>query len=807
MSRTVARSGWVLLLALPLLAQEPTLPDQPGARLPLAPDDWRLELKAEREFRFVAPAGRRAVLHFLARIDNPTTVGSTNMVRVEVNGAVVGYRTPRRQVRLLNKPNRFAWSDPPTLSWFLRQGEWRLAYAPNFDILAKLPYYGPEAYRFDLDLSDLVQPGENRLRLLHTGNEDIAKHAGSDLAVVFRELSLEVREGPCLLPGEPAVYPRDAPFTVGAPRATPIALTARADQPSALVVKGARYEVESVFVTAGEKERQPRRLGLADGRVEAGAWSLERRIETSREGRVIVRDTFHNLTNQAVAIKIDHRLRSLGRQERVYLAGMDDPSLDEVSQGASPYLFCPAADHGVGLAAWDDVLRVHGVLSFDDVHQVGSLRDDCFGLPPGGRYQMTWAVYATASPNRFDLVNLLRADWFKPFRLEGGINFFEADAILAYDEQALAEHLARLNINVAMSQGGWVDRKLAVAGRKNVGHGPIVLSDLYADYRRRLREATAKLKRVRPGLKVLIYYDPRLVSGDGLLERYADSLPRDAGGRPRGYVAETAFGMSIAVVCPTLENGLGKEILARIPTMILDELGADGMYWDEMAWGFDGIVDYAHPDGYTHVTDPVTGAVRAGGAPELVVLPFKQALLQAFAGRGAMVNGNCAPATLSEYAFPMVRFSETKIPRRPYTARNTQLFSPVSYAGYSVYRKPGVTEQDFLDDIRDKLWDANLYLFSSHLFYSLFTHENLATYQYPITPVELDAGVIVGRERILTLRSGRFGWPGESWTGKLLRFDAEQRLAGQESIHPEADGLLSLKVPENGALVLVRDQP
>ncbi|PJB74125.1 MAG: hypothetical protein CO095_05110 [Armatimonadetes bacterium CG_4_9_14_3_um_filter_58_7] len=134
----------------------------------------------------------------------------------------------------------------------------------------------------------------------------------------------------------------------------------------------------------------------------------------------------------------------------------------------------------------------------------------------------------------------------------------------------------------------------------------------------------------------------------------------------------------------------------------------------------------------------------------------------------------------------------------------TQLYTPVSYAGYSVYHTPGVTEKDFLEDIRDKLWNANLYLFSAPMFYHLFTHENLATYQYPITPIELDEGVIIGRERLLTLRSGKFGWPGEKWRGELLLFDAEQRVTERKPTRGDKNGYVALQLQQAQAAVIVR---
>jgi len=112
------------------------------------------------------------------------------------------------------------------------------------------------------------------------------------------------------------------------------------------------------------------------------------------------------------------------------------------------------------------------------------------------------------------------------------------------------------------------------------------------------------------------------------------------------------------------------------------------------------------------------------------------------------VVGNTPPGTLTEYQRRVVRFCENMIPHHGLsTILKTALYTPIAYAGYSVYHDPEVSEADFLADIERKLRDANLYLFSAPMFYRLFTGENLATYEYPITPIELDAGVIIGRER------------------------------------------------------------
>jgi len=806
-----------LLIALPCIAQ-PTLSPEPGSSLALAEDDHTLKLHETQTLDFIAPEGlgdRQVVLAFRARIDNPATIGSCNMLAIKANDEPVLLSNARRQVRLLNKPNTFEWTTPPELTWYLRQGQWRIAYAPDFEILKDRQYYGPEAYEFAFDISDLVRPGANVLTFEHTGNEAVAEHAGCDLTVVFRDLRVEVREGAGLQPGAPERPDYSGPWHPRERRSEPITIERDTHAAMILRVGEHRYELTSEFSAPGaEGKTQWLTFGREVGpvtapRVVGPGWTLERTItERLDDGRLIVRDSFTSTSDEPVGIRVRHRLRLLdGHTERVSFGGYEDPTVVSMQSATTPYLFLPREGSGVALVAEDDVLRNHAEFEFDDANQTAAIADNWFGLRPRESYSMTWAVYATDTGNDFDLINMLRADWLPdPFTLAGGINFFGPDAVLDYDDDALRDHLEMLNINIAMSQGGWVDRKLQLAGTPNIGHGPIVAGEFYADYRDRLRAAIEKLHRLRPGIKCLIYYDARLISGEEYVERYRDSIIANRDGSPRVLREDTRWGVPLALVCPTLDSRLGQDVLAQIPTMILDEIGADGLYWDEMRFGFGLRPDYGHADGHTFEIDASTGEIVADcGAPELVGLGFKLALLDVFEERGALVVGNSPPATLTEFGHEAIRFCENMVPHRPSSILATTLYTPVSYAGYSVYHDPEVDEADFLADIRRKVEDANLYLFSSHIFYERFTHENLATYQYPITPMELDHGVIIGRERIITIREGAFGWPGQEWSGEVIIFDAEQRPVTREAAAPDAAGLVAIELPEGGDAVIVRD--
>lgn len=811
---------WAIISALALASSlaaygQAQLPIQVGESVSLAEDDFQLKLETSHEWTVAVPeaaVGRQIVLAFRARIDNKSPMGSCNGVFIEVNGQPVGLSTPRRQVRLLNKPNRFEWRGPMWLEWYLPDGAWRLSYAPDFEILLDREFQGPPAYEFEFDLSDLLVAGENTLSFRHAANKAIAKHAGSDMTLYFRDLRLEVREGPGVLGGEPERPDYSGPFAPRESRTAEMTVSDAGNGTTVIEVRGHRYELTSRYSVPGADGKIEWR-DLPGEKITGEGWTLHRKVtDLCGDGRLLVSDTFANTSDEPVGIRVRHELKlDDGHVEVVNFGGREDPSITQLNRPSCPWIFLPREDHGIALVASDDILRQHASFTYDDATQTAGISDDWFGLRPGESYTMSWSVYATDTGNVFDLVNMVREDWFEPFTIEGGINFFDPDAIMAYDDDELREHLEMLNINVMMSQGGWVDRKLVAAGTKNIGHGPIVMSELYADYRVRLKAAIEKIHRLRPGVKCLVYLDTWIVTGHDLLAKWGDSMWMRKDGRPLQNSYSETWDSELALVVPTLDNSVGRELLARIPDVYLDEIGADGMYWDEMSRAFgvrgwvSGSPDYAHPDGHTFEINRITGKIEAEcGAAELASLPFKQALLRAFLDRGATVVANTTPTTLTETRDQFVRFNETSIGHHPGTIYKSWTYTPVSYAGYSVYHKPGVTEEDFLADIRDKVWNANLYLFSSHIFYHLFTHENLATYEYPITPIELDWGVIIGRERIVTIRPGRFGWRDERWSGEVVYFDKDQRVRATNNVAAGDDGYVEINFGEGEAAVIVR---
>jgi hypothetical protein len=77
---------------------------------------------------------------------------------------------------------------------------------------------------------------------------------------------------------------------------------------------------------------------------------------------------------------------------------------------------------------------------------------------------------------------------------------------------------------------------------------------------------------------------------------------------------------------------------------------------------------------------------------------------------------------------------------------------------------------------------------------------------YPITPMELRAGMVFGEERILTNRSGRYGWPDNS-PADVYVFDADGKLVSRPSVQEIHEGdrlLFEVRMPSDHFAILVK---
>jgi hypothetical protein len=100
-------------------------------------------------------------------------------------------------------------------------------------------------------------------------------------------------------------------------------------------------------------------------------------------------------------------------------------------------------------------------------------------------------------------------------------------------------------------------------------------------------------------------------------------------------------------------------------------------------------------------------------------------------------------------------------------------------------------------------WGGLYYWYSARI---VPTRPTLTTWMFPFTPIELHAGWVVGKERILTRVSGRFGW-GDASAFEAHVFDRLGRETSDLAVPClEQDGRThaEVRIPEGYAVALVR---
>jgi len=90
------------------------------------------------------------------------------------------------------------------------------------------------------------------------------------------------------------------------------------------------------------------------------------------------------------------------------------------------------------------------------------------------------------------------------------------------------------------------------------------------------------------------------------------------------------------------------------------------------------------------------------------------------------------------------------------------------------------------------------------------TRPTLTSHMFPFTPIELHGGYLIGEERILTNRSGLFGWNDAS-EHEIHVFDdegqeVERKLASRYAKLIERDGktFTELRLPEGWSAAIIR---
>ena len=702
-----------------LLAGTDGQPPPRVRRLPIF-EELKLAQGKQQSFAVTAPAipeGREAVLVLRARMDTPKVAGHTPALSLTLNGQKL------TGARLLNKPRRVAARNGALYS--MAAGE-RLTtyYAPDFSSPDTHPHYGllggVKACNFELRITDLLRGGNNELIVENRAVPSVQR------ILVVGAARIEFRVP--LPPDEQRAGPPIGPLPVIEPRSkfsTDYGVDVSAENGAIAVrVAGRTFSIRSRFSTP-----EPKWVGGSNR-----YFRHERRVD-QRDEALVITDTLTNLTADKLAVMHRHELELGDGLKQVWLAGLKRPTgTGSVSEASNPTTFAAADRCGIGLIALDDVFRTHAT-NYVLEGTVG-LADNYLALQPNGSHTAQWAIVPTSAPDYWDFLNAARRLMNANFTIKGAFAFLRADPRLTgpWTDEQTANFIKLKDARYVCASIGYPRY------RGRYAHGTAFQKIDYEHYRR----AFERRRRLVPGVQNLVYFHCFLDVTDEAPQRFGDARVL----RPNGEQAN--YGKPHQrIFFPTQSNSYGPQVAKNVD-IILDEIGAEGVYWDEIKYSACKY-HYGEPwDGVSCDVDRKRMTIaRLKSSVTLLTRKWRLELAKRILARGPLI-ANGVPVTQEMAALRFPTFVETGSITN---CTRAQLHSPIALGDH-------LTERSELDAYHTML--AALDFGCVYHWYNdlnvVPSHHHLTRYMYPLTPLELHEGYVIGQERIVTNRSGLYGW-------------------------------------------------
>jgi hypothetical protein len=707
------------------------------------------------------PQGLDAVLVLKARLDTPKVAGHTQALRLTFNG------TPLEGRRLLNKPARVPTRGGQIYS--MAAGDRMTTYySPDFSSPDDHPHYGllknVSACLFEFRVTDLVKPGENELTVQHASDSRITR------ALVAADARIETRQPIPQSEGRTAAP--TGPLSRHQPRTTFRTDYTCRELPEAKIeinVAGERFVIASRFSTP------------------APAWvhgdneffRHQRRIEKRPEA-ILVFDTFTNLSSDNLPLMHRHEVDLSGRTPSVWLAGLKRPiGTGSSSNSSNPTSFAATESAGIGLIALDDVFRLH--VKNEAPGGGICLVDANLALKPGAAYTAEWAIVPTDRADYWPFLNACRRLVDANFTIPGAFAFMRASRHTeAWTDGQTRDFIRFKDAMYACASIG------SYGGR--YAHGTAFQEVPLDPY----REAFARRLRLVPEVKNLVYFHCFLDTTDGAPEAFADSRTLLSNGEQANYGKPFQ-----RIFFPTEMNSFGAAVGKNVD-IILDKIGATGVYWDEHEYS-SRTFHYGEPwDGVSCDIDPKRMTIsRLKSSVTLISESWRLALARRIMEHGPLI-GNGVPRTRAMAALKFPCFVETGSITN---CMQAHLYSPIALGDHLTER----SEEDAYGTMLAALDFGCIYHWYNDLLV-IPTHHHLTRYMYPITPLELHAGFVIGKERIVTNRSGLFGF-GDGAQHKVHVFDHEGREVDDfdaPRVHEDGKTYTELRLPGQWSAVVVR---
>jgi len=717
------------------------------------------------------PENKAPFLFFRARTGSKRVAGyRTGMLSAELNGERVG------RDRLSNRPAQSTMMDGRSIGVVSGDDLLTLPYTPTFEAVDRHSGYGlidnVKACEFEFNVAEVLVEGENTLVFQnHTTSQ-----SGTVYTAVLGKGELRIK---AKVPPPPP--PKPAPIgeipTIEPRRVFPktYAITGREGTRLHLRVSGSGLSVDSRFSTPDGQWRTASNTFFEHARkvIEHDEW-------------IEVHDTFRNLTDSDLPIIQEHACALGERFKAAWLGGLKMPAGNgDRQEPQNPSVFAITADAGIGLVPLNDEFHAH----VNQVARDGTiiLRDRSFYLAPGGTYTAEWAIVPVTEPNVWAFVNAARRLRDVNYTLKYCSAFmYHRWPIYEWPDTTFRSFVENKGVNFVVKGNEAVRNKNGHYARcTDWMAGP---HDDYVNLFKRVREFFPPDK-----VKTGIYMDPFLDTTEENNVRFKADRGLDSAGNHINYGGSHAY---LKLFVPALQEGRWGRELAKMFDVILRDVGADGIYMDEPSYSRARYV-YSHLDGCSADIDPKTfKLVRKKGCVPLLSLDWRRKHFKRVLDEGRPFVANGAPHTRTMARLKYQAFCETGSISNCY---RMVLHSPVALGDH-------LTERKYEDSYRVMMQALDrgcLYAWYTHIFH---THKAPTAYMYPFTPIELHSGYVIGEERILTNRSGYFGW-GDASDFEAHVFDRHGRPTTEINVprvQRRGKAYAEVRLPEGCMAILVR---
>ncbi|MBO7146467.1 MAG: hypothetical protein J6W81_01810 [Lentisphaeria bacterium] len=520
------------------------------------------------------------------------------------------------------------------------------------------------------------------------------------------------------------------------------------------------------------------RFSTPDGKWVNGSckYFKHQRVIEKKNELLLVKDTYTNLTNENLPLMQEHTVKVPGKNTSLYLGGLENISGRNIRRVIGNFSIFGGQKNGggVGLYAINPEFQIHSGSFIPAPHCV-TLCDDQFVLPPGKSFTQQFVVVPLENGKYYDFVNVVR----RYLNINKTLRGPECSWAAYKWQEAYYNRLEVFNI------------QRIIVDLPKIGHLFLNSPDIPF-----VKSMIVKLRKIRPNAELGRYYHSQIESD--LSKDYKEGRVLLKNGQQARYGHSKLY--------LTLEGTEYSIIMEKALDDILNNWDVDAVYWDEFA---SSGVDYHYGAPWDQCSadiSPVTHKITAlKSSVWILQRPWKNRMADKIRAKGKKLYANGGDAMLAEFAEKIEStFTETQ-----FASNNARVHfsTPISHANSEHMDRGKFSE--WYDKFLSALDYGCLftYAFISQPHYGPIYH-TVSDHIYPSTPLEIHEGYMIAEERIVTSRSGFFGWEDNS-KHKIYVYDYTGREVKDHKLKTvQLNGWTysEIRLPQDWSAIIVRNK-